>query len=284
MLEGPERDRWQKPAELVRKLKIRPGSTVADIGAGTGYLLPYLSPAVRPHGKVYAEEIQETFLANLERHRIRLRNVEVVRGTPLLLQLFVLYYGLSAVVRLPAFAAALLGLALNYAAYESEIYRGALLAVSRGQLEAARTLGLREGQVFRLVRAPQAFRLTLAPMTNDFVALLKDSSLVSVITVVELTKIDQPTREYESFGEVFESALRQEQQVTEQINDLYELAFKSKAFAEMTELQWFLTEQVEEEKTAREWVARFRLVGDDPGSLLDLDRELGARASGLSKR
>jgi ferritin len=101
--------------------------------------------------------------------------------------------------------------------------------------------------------------------------------------VVELTKIDQPTREYDSFGEVFESALRQEQAVTAQINDLYELAFKMKAFAEMTELQWFLTEQVEEEKTAREWVARFRLVGDDPGSLLDLDRELGARASASSK-
>jgi len=114
--------------------------------------------------------------------------VEVIRGTPLLLQLFVLYYGLSTVVRLPAFVAALLGLGLNYAAYESEIYRGALLAIPRAQLEAARTLGLTEGQVFRLVRAPQAFRLALAPMTNDFVALLKDSSLVSVITVVELTK------------------------------------------------------------------------------------------------
>jgi len=97
--------------------------------------------------------------------------------------------------------------------------------------------------------------------------------------VVELTKIEQPEREFESFGEVFESALKQEQQVTEEINSLYELAFKSKAFAEMTELQWFLTEQVEEEKVAREWVARFRLVGDDPGSLLDLDRELGARAT-----
>src|SRR5439155_9164090 len=65
--------------------------------------------------------------------------VEVVRGTPVLLQLFVLYYGLSAVVRLPAFAAALLGLGFNYAAYESEIYRGALEAVPRVQLEAART-------------------------------------------------------------------------------------------------------------------------------------------------
>jgi len=114
--------------------------------------------------------------------------VEVVRGTPVLLQLFVLYYGLSSVIRLPAFLAALLGLGLNYAAYESEIYRGALEAVPRGQLEAARTLGLSEAQVLRLVRGPQAFRIALAPMTNDFVALLKDSSLVSVITVIELTK------------------------------------------------------------------------------------------------
>lgn len=117
--------------------------------------------------------------------------VEVVRGTPVLLQLFVLYYGLSAVIRLPAFIAALLGLGLNYAAYESEIYRGALESVPRGQLEAARTLGLSEMQVLRLVRGPQAFRFALPPMTNDFVALLKDSSLVSVITVIELTKQTQ---------------------------------------------------------------------------------------------
>jgi polar amino acid transport system substrate-binding protein len=114
--------------------------------------------------------------------------VEVVRGTPLLLQLFVLYFGLSGVVQLPAFLAALLGLGLNYAAYESEIYRSALQAVPSGQLEAARVLGFTNRQTFVLVRGPQAFRLALAPMTNDFVALLKDSSLVSVITVVELTK------------------------------------------------------------------------------------------------
>jgi polar amino acid transport system substrate-binding protein len=117
--------------------------------------------------------------------------VELIRGTPILLQLFVLYYGLAAAVRLPAFVAALLGLALNYAAYESEIYRSALEAIPPGQLEAARTLGLSERQVLRLVRAPQAFRLALAPMTNDFVALLKDSSLVSVLTVLELTKQTQ---------------------------------------------------------------------------------------------
>jgi polar amino acid transport system substrate-binding protein len=117
--------------------------------------------------------------------------VEVTRGTPILLQLFVIYYGLASVVRLPAFIAALLGLGLNYAAYESEIYRGALLAVPRGQLEAARVLGLSNWQTLRLVRAPQAFRFALAPTTNDFVAMLKDSSLVSVLTVMELTKQTQ---------------------------------------------------------------------------------------------
>ncbi len=117
--------------------------------------------------------------------------VEVMRGTPVLLQLFVIYYGLASLVRLPAFLAALAGLGLNYAAYESEIYRGALEAIPRGQLDAARVLGLSTRQVLWLVRGPQALRLALAPMTNDFVAMLKDSSLVSVLTVVELTKQTQ---------------------------------------------------------------------------------------------
>jgi polar amino acid transport system substrate-binding protein len=117
--------------------------------------------------------------------------VELVRGTPLLLQLFVLYFGLESFVRLPALVAAVLGLGLNYGAYESEIYRGALQAVPPGQLEAARTLGFTRWQSLRLVRGPQAFKFALAPMTNDFVALLKDSSLVSMITVVELTKQTQ---------------------------------------------------------------------------------------------
>ncbi len=130
-------------------------------------------------GRVYGSAIMRVPLAVY---------VELIRGTPVLLQLFVLYYGLSGIVRLPAFAAAVLGLGLNYAAYESEIYRAALQAIPRSQLEAGRTLGLSEAQILRLVRAPQALRLALAPMTNDFVALLKDSSLVSVITVVELTK------------------------------------------------------------------------------------------------
>ena len=117
--------------------------------------------------------------------------VEVMRGTPILLQLFVLYYGIAAAIRLPAFGAAFLGLALNYSAYESEIYRSALEAISPGQLEAAKTLGFTTRQILVLIRGPQAFRLALAPMTNDFIALLKDSSLVSVLTVMELTKQTQ---------------------------------------------------------------------------------------------
>jgi polar amino acid transport system substrate-binding protein len=114
--------------------------------------------------------------------------IELFRGTPVLLQLFVLYYGLGEYVSLGPVQAAVLGLGLNYAAYEAEVYRGALLAIPRGQGEAARALGLGPWQTLRHVMVPQALRLALPPMTNDFVALLKDSSLVSTITVIELTK------------------------------------------------------------------------------------------------
>jgi polar amino acid transport system substrate-binding protein len=114
--------------------------------------------------------------------------IEVFRGTPVLLQLYVLYFGLAPVVKLGAWEAAILGLGLNYAAYEAEVHRGALMALPRGQSEAARALGLTRYQTLRHVLVPQALVNALPNMTNDFIALLKDSSLVSVITVVELTK------------------------------------------------------------------------------------------------
>jgi polar amino acid transport system substrate-binding protein len=114
--------------------------------------------------------------------------IEVFRGTPVLLQLYILYFGLAPIVKLGPFEAAILGLGLNYAAYEAEVHRGALLALPRGQTEAARSLGLTRGQTLRYVLLPQSFKNALPALTNDFVALLKDSSLVSVITVVELTK------------------------------------------------------------------------------------------------
>jgi polar amino acid transport system substrate-binding protein len=114
--------------------------------------------------------------------------VEIFRGTPVLLQLFVIYYGLASVLALSPWTAAILGLGLNYAAYEAEIYRAGLLAVPRGQMEAAWALGMSTPLALRRIVVPQALRVALPGMTNDFIALLKDSSLVSVITVVELTK------------------------------------------------------------------------------------------------
>jgi len=94
---------------------------------------------------------------------------------------------------------------------------------------------------------------------------------------VILKPIAQPDIDFESVSAVFEQALAQEQGVTSQINALYELAFNEKAFAALVELEWFITEQVEEEKVAREIVHKFNLIKDDPASLLDLDRELKER-------
>lgn len=115
--------------------------------------------------------------------------VEFVRGTPLLLQLFFIFYGLPSVgIEISAFGAAVLGLGLNYSVQESEIYRSGLSSVHPNQVEAAKMLGLSRWQTFWSVQVPQAFRICLPPMTTDFIALIKDSSLVSVITMVELTK------------------------------------------------------------------------------------------------
>lgn len=115
--------------------------------------------------------------------------VEVFRGTPLLIQLYLLYYGLPNLgIRLDAFVAGVVGLGLNYAANEAENYRAGILAVPRGQTEASLALGLSRLQVLKDVILPQSLRVALPPVTNDFIALFKDSSLVSVITLVELTK------------------------------------------------------------------------------------------------
>ena len=94
---------------------------------------------------------------------------------------------------------------------------------------------------------------------------------------VKLRPIAQPEIDFASVPEVFQKALAQEQTITQQINSLYEMAFNEKAFAALVELEWFINEQVEEEKTARDIVYKFQLVKDDPAALLDLDRELSAR-------
>ena len=115
--------------------------------------------------------------------------VEVYRGTPLLIQLFIIYYGLPTIgIALSPVAAAIIGLGMNYAAYEAEVYRAGIEAVPRGQVEAAMSLGMSRSLTFQTIIFPQAFRISLPAVTNDFIALFKDSSIVSVIAMVELTK------------------------------------------------------------------------------------------------
>ncbi|HYP29858.1 MAG TPA: ABC transporter substrate-binding protein/permease [Blastocatellia bacterium] len=116
--------------------------------------------------------------------------IEVIRGTPLLIQLYLIFYGLPNVgIRLSPLMAAVAGLGLNYAAYEAENYRAGIQAIPRGQMEAALSLGMTRAQALRHVILPQSLRLVIPPVTNDFIALFKDSSIVSVITMVELTKV-----------------------------------------------------------------------------------------------
>jgi polar amino acid transport system substrate-binding protein len=114
--------------------------------------------------------------------------VEIFRGTPLLIQLFLIFYGLPHIgLRLDPFMAAVIGLGLNYGACEAENYRAGIQAVPPTQIDACRALGMSLWQSLRHIILPQAMRIVLPPVTNDFIALLKDSSLVSVITMVELT-------------------------------------------------------------------------------------------------
>jgi len=113
--------------------------------------------------------------------------VDFMRGTPLLLQLFYIYYVLPYIgIRMPALLAGILGLSLNYAAYLSEVYRTSIDAIGRGQIEAARALGLRPRHTFSKVVFPQALRIAVAPIGNYFIAMFKDTALVAIISVKEL--------------------------------------------------------------------------------------------------
>jgi polar amino acid transport system substrate-binding protein len=115
--------------------------------------------------------------------------VEFFRGTPLLIQLTMIYFGLPELgLKLPPLAAGILALGLNYAASEAENQRAGFQSVPESQWEAAHVLGLSWWQTFSQVVLPQALRMALPPMTNDFIALLKDSSLVSLVTLTELTR------------------------------------------------------------------------------------------------
>lgn len=113
--------------------------------------------------------------------------VWVIRGTPLLVQLFLIFYGLpNAGITLDAFPAALIGFTLNVGAYSSEIVRGAILSVANGQWNAAASLGMNRRQTLRWVIIPQSIFVSIPPLSNTFISLIKDTSLAAVITVPEM--------------------------------------------------------------------------------------------------
>jgi len=118
--------------------------------------------------------------------------VEFVRGTPLLVQILFIYFVLPTFgVHLPAFTSGAIALSLNCAAYTSEIFRAGVLSIDEGQMEAARALGMSDAQAMRRIILPQTFRRVVPPITNEGIALLKDSSLVSVIGLTELARTGQ---------------------------------------------------------------------------------------------
>lgn len=118
--------------------------------------------------------------------------VWVFRGTPLLVQLFLIFYGLPSVgITLDAFVAALIGFTLNVGAYSSEIIRAVISAVPKGQWEASYSIGMTFGQAMRRTVLPQATRIAVPPLSNTFIALVKDTSLAAVITVPEMFQATQ---------------------------------------------------------------------------------------------
>jgi His/Glu/Gln/Arg/opine family amino acid ABC transporter permease subunit len=118
--------------------------------------------------------------------------VEVIRGTPLLVQILFIYFVLPSFhIFIPAFWSGVLALTLNSAAYIAEIFRAGILSIDAGQMEAARALGMTHAQAMRRIILPQTFRRVVPPLTNEAIALLKDSSLVYVIGLSELTRTGQ---------------------------------------------------------------------------------------------
>jgi polar amino acid transport system permease protein len=121
-------------------------------------------------------------------NRIATVYVEVIRGIPLLVQLFYLYFALGKFLHLQGMVAAVVSMAFCYGAYMGEIFRAGIQAVPRGQMEAALALGLSRTQAIRLVILPQTVKIVLPAIGNEFIALLKDSSLVSVLAITDLMR------------------------------------------------------------------------------------------------
>lgn len=124
--------------------------------------------------------------------RIAIFYVDLIRGTPVLVQILAIYFGLPYFgLRMPAQIAGILALGINSGAYISEMIRGALESIDPGQMEAARDLGMSYGQAMRRVVIPQIFQIVIPPITGEYNSLVKGSSLLSVISIAELTRVGQ---------------------------------------------------------------------------------------------
>ena len=118
--------------------------------------------------------------------------VDFIRGTPLLIQIFLVFFALPVIgIRLDEFWAGVLALSLNTAAFVAEVVRGGVGAIEKGQTEAARSIGMKNGQILVYILLPQAYRQMVPPLTNEMISLVKNSSLLSVISVYELTRAGQ---------------------------------------------------------------------------------------------
>ncbi len=136
--------------------------------------------------------------------------VSAIRGTPLLVQLFIIFYGLPAMgVTLNPFVTAVIGFALNVGAYASEILRAAILSIPKGQWEAGFSIGMSYLQAFKRIILPQALRVSVPPLSNTFISLVKDTSLAALVLVTELFKVAQnvAARTYEFLLVYVEAAL-----------------------------------------------------------------------------
>jgi polar amino acid transport system permease protein len=174
-------------------------------------LLPFISP--RPYRQIIAflpDGILATFevtllsivfalivglITGLGRiSRIKILNriatvyVEIIRGVPLLVQLFYIYYAMGRIVQVPRLVAAVTAMTICYGAYLGEIFRAGIQAIPKGQMEAALALGLTRWQAMRRIILPQTIKVILPPVGNEFIALLKDSSLVSILAVADLLR------------------------------------------------------------------------------------------------
>jgi polar amino acid transport system permease protein len=171
---------WSKPDPYLNILKFVPDGILVTFKVTVGAIVLALIIGV------------VTGLGRISRNRIvngvASLYVEVIRGIPLLVQLFYIYYALGRFVHIPDLFSAIIAMAVCYGAYLGEVVRAGIQSLPKGQTEAALSLGMTQAQAMRHVIFPQAFRVILPAIGNEFIALLKDSSLVSILAVADLLR------------------------------------------------------------------------------------------------